>query len=279
MGILITLAAGAAALYVLAALVIWLGQSRLLFYPTTGPYARTPDALDLPWREVTLTTSDAVQVTGWFIEGPTPDAPVVLFLHGNAGDMSSRLETLATLRDLGAATLIIDYRGYGTSEGQPDEAGLYRDGAAAWKWLTEQAGYRPGEIVLFGRSLGGAIAAAIAAEHGCAGLVLESTFVSLPELAGDLYPWLPAARLTRYGFDTAAALARSECPVLIAHSPADEIVPFSHAERLATVRPGTTRLLPLSGTHNEPSLESNRAYRAALGAFIHDVTTPAPVGD
>ena len=273
MSILTTLLTGAVALYLLTALAIWLGQSRLLFYPTTGPYPRTPDAVDLPWRDIALTTRDGLRLTGWFIEGPTADAPVVLFLHGNAGDMSGRLDTLSWLHELGAATFIIDYRGYGTSEGRPTEAGLYLDGAAAWDWLTGEAGYRPGEIVLFGRSLGGAVAAQLAADRGCAGLVLESAFVSLPELAGDLYPWLPAAYLTRYSFDTASALAHTDCPVLLAHSPADEIVPFDHAERLAQVRPESTRLLRLSGTHNEPSFSTNPSYRSAVAAFIERATT------
>lgn len=279
-GVLTAVVALGALFYALAVLAMWWGQSRLVFYPSTGAYPRTPAALGLPWREISLTAADGVGLTAWYVPGPSADAPVVLLLHGNAGDIADRLETLEQLHAIGAATLILDYRGYGTSAGEPNEAGLQRDAEAAWDWLTQTQGQAGDDIVLFGRSLGGAVAARLAADRGAAGLVLESAFVSLPELARYLYPWLPAARLTQYQFDTAAALARTRCPVLIAHSPADEIVPFAHGERLTAIRPEATRLVRLSGTHNEPSLTPGSHYAATMDAFIGAVTAdpaqPAP---
>ncbi len=275
MGTLATLALGAALIYALITLLLFVFQQRLVFFPTHGDYATTPDFIDLSWRDVSLTTDDGVDIAAWFVDGPTNEAPVVLFFHGNAGDMSHRLGTLGALHELGAATLMIDYRGYGRSGGSPSEDGFYRDARAAWQWLTDEADYAPGRIVLFGRSLGGPVAAWLAARTSPAGLVLESAFTSVPELAAYHYPWLPARWLARYDFDTEAALARSDCPVMIAHSPDDEIVPFRHADALADVRPGATQRVRLSGSHNDPSLELDAAWRSALGEFIQRHTVVA----
>jgi hypothetical protein len=265
---------GAAALYATISLLLFMFQQRLVFFPTRGEYPATPGFIDLSWRDVSLMTADGIRIVAWFVDGPDEDAPVVLFFHGNAGDMSHRLGTLNALHDLGAATLMIDYRGYGRSGGSPDETGLYQDARAAWHWLTDEAGYAPDRIVLFGRSLGGPVAAWLAARHEPAGLVLESAFTSMPDLAAHHYPWLPARWLARYDFDTEAAIARSECPLLIAHSADDEIVPFHHADALAAVRPDTTRRVRLSGSHNDPSLEVDEAWRSALGEFIQRHAVP-----
>lgn len=275
MGTITALILGAAALYAIISLLLFTFQQRLVFFPTSGPYAATPGGIDLSWRDVSLTTDDGLRIAAWFIDGPTEDAPLVLFFHGNAGDMSHRLATVSALHELGAATLMIDYRGYGRSEGSPDEQGLYRDARAAWRWLTAEAGYDPGRIVLFGRSIGGPVAAWLAARERPAGLVLESAFTSLPDLAAWHYPWLPARWLTRYKFDTRTTIARTECPVLIAHSPDDEIVPFHHAQALTDVRPDATRQVQLTGSHNAPSLEVDAHWRTALGDFIQRHTRVA----
>lgn len=275
MGTIAVLVFGAAAVYALIALLLFVFQQRLVFFPTGGDYRATPDLIDLSWREVSLTTDDGIRIAAWFIEGPDEDAPVVLFFHGNAGDMSHRLGTLSALHELGAATLIIDYRGYGRSTGSPDETGLYRDARAAWEWLTQEAGYTPDRIAVFGRSLGGSVAAWLAARQEPAALVLESAFTAMPELAAHHYPWLPARWLARYDFDTEAAIARTNCPLLIAHSPDDEIVPFRHADTLAAVRPDATHRVRLRGSHNDPSLEMDSGWRSTLGDFIHRHTAGA----
>jgi len=277
-GLVATIAAlvlGAALVYALIAALLFVFQQGLVFFPTRGDYPATPDFIDLSWHDVSLTADDGTDIAAWFVDGPDDDGPIVLFFHGNAGDMSHRLATVGALHELGAATLMIDYRGYGRSDGSPDEHGLYRDARAAWRWLTGDAAYAPGRIVVFGRSLGGSVAAWLAARHKPAGLVLESPFTSLPDLAAHHYPWLPARWLARYEFDTEAAIARTDCPVLIAHSRDDEIVPFRHAEALAGVRPEATRRVRLSGSHNDPSLELNADWRQALRGFIHRHTVMA----
>lgn len=244
--------------------LLWGFQSRLIFLPATGVYEQTPDAVGLDWREVDLATADGEQLAGWFVPAPAARAPVILFLHGNAGDMQNRLGRIRALHDLGAAVLIIDYRGYGTSTGRPSERGLERDSEAAWAWLTATAGYAPDRIIVHGRSLGAALAARLAANHDPALLVLESAFTSLPALAADVYPWLPARRLTAFAFDTAGALARSRCPVLVAHSADDDIVPVHHGRTLAGIRPDDTTYIALDGGHNDRTLIAGTAFHDAL---------------
>lgn len=263
------------AIYGTLAGLLWGLQAKLIFQPTSGPYERTPDDLGLPWRALRLQASDGVRLAAWYIEAPMPDAPAVLFLHGNAGDMSHRLERLHALHRLGAAVLTLDYRGYGTSAGRPSERGLERDVRAAWEWLTGTAGHAPDRIIVQGRSLGSALAAGLAADRDPGALVLESAFTSLPALAADLYPWLPARRLTRFRFDTAGALARTRCPVVIAHSPADEIVPPQHGRALADIRPGATTFVRLDGGHNAPTLRPGSGFRDAMERLVARVRDSA----
>lgn len=149
------------------------------------------------------------------------------FLHGNAGNISHRLDSLRIFHGLGLDVLILDYRGYGRSEGRPSEEGTYRDARAASRYLVEARGVAPERIVVFGRSIGAAIAAALAVEQRPAALILESGFTSVPDLAADLYPWLPARRLARLHYDTRARLPHVTVPVLIVHSRDDEIISFS----------------------------------------------------
>lgn len=257
--------------YALVAGFLWLAQPQLLFQPATA-ILRTPAQAGLDHEPVRVRTDDGVTLAGWYLPAEDPRAPVVLFLHGNAGNIGDRIESLRQFRDAGAAVLIIDYRGYGDSEGSPSEQGTYRDARAAWDWLTRQRGVPAGRIVVFGRSLGGAVAAHLAARVRPAGLVLESTFTSVPDLAAELYPWLPARWLSRYRYATARYLADVRCPTLVAHARADEIVPFEHARRLARIRPPVVELIELDGGHNDAFLASQPRYTQELAAFLRRVT-------
>lgn len=271
------------AVYLAAVAALWLLQDHLVYHPgvPSREVVRSPADAGLEHRDIRLQTDDGVALAGWYVPAPAADAPVVLFFHGNAGNIGHRLETLRLLHDAGLSSLIIDYRGFGDSEGQPSEAGTYRDADAAWRWLTIDQAVPPQRIVLFGRSLGGAVAAELAARTGPAGLVLESAFTSLPDLAAALYPWIPVRLLIRYQYDTADALRRFEGPILVAHSPADELIPFAHAQRLAAIHPGRTELFELSGKHDEAFFVSQPAYGRALAAFAHRATrhrAPADAG-
>ena len=196
---------------------------------------------------------------------------VALIMHGNAGNMSQRMDTIAMFHRLGYGVLIFDYRGYGRSTGRPSEEGLYRDAVAAWDYLTRQRGIAPGQIVLFGESLGGAVAAWLAAHERPGALVLSSVFTSAPELAADLYPWLPTRWLVRLRYDTRAALTQINCPVLVAHSPDDEIIPFRHGQMLYEAAPEPKAFLQLAGGHNDGFIFMRPAWVNALASFLSNL--------
>ncbi|MDX1605666.1 MAG: alpha/beta hydrolase [Candidatus Competibacterales bacterium] len=255
--------------YAALVLALYLFQDRLLYLPGVPGRAleATPAALGLDYETVEPRTADGLTLHGWFVPHPKPRG-VLLFCHGNAGNISHRLDSIRVFHELGLSVLIFDYRGYGRSEGRPSEAGTYRDAEAAWEYLTGTRGIPPGRIVVFGRSLGAAVAAELATRVRPAALILESAFTSAPELAGELYPWLPARHLTRFRYATIDALARLEAPLLIIHARGDEIVPYAHARRLFEAAPEPWRLLELRGGHNDGFLVSIGIYRSGLDAFL-----------
>jgi hypothetical protein len=257
-------------LYLLLCLYLFLMQGRLLFYPNlpSRKVTATPAQRGLDFEPVTITTSDHVRITGWFV--PAQEAKgVLLFFHGNAGNISHRLDSLAIFHRLGLSTLIIDYRGYGESEGRISEQGTYLDGEAAWRYLIETKGINPEEIIIFGRSLGGAIAAHLAARTNPAGVVLESVFTSAPDLAAQLYPVFPVRLLARYQYDVKKAVESIGAPVLVIHSRDDEIIPFGHGLKVYEAAAAPKEFLPIRGGHNEGFLLSGATYLQGLARFIH----------
>jgi hypothetical protein len=192
----------------------------------------------------------------------------VLFFHGNAGNISHRLDSLSVFHRLGFNTLIFDYRGYGQSEGSPSEDGIYRDAEAALTYLREDRGIPLKTIVYFGRSLGGSVAAWLAARTSPGALIVESSFTSAPDMAAQLYPLLPARMLTRLRYNTLEYLTRVTCPVLIIHSAEDEIIPFQHGQRLFAAAPEPKRFLEIHGDHNMGFLNSGPRYEQGLQEFL-----------
>lgn len=263
--------------YVALLLAMYFGQSSLLYLPDlpTRELVASPRDIGLAHEDVHLQTADGVRLHGWYL--PAPDARgTLLFLHGNAGNISHRLDSLRIFHDLGLAVLIIDYRGYGQSEGRPSEAGLQEDALAAWRHLVETRQVPPERIVLFGRSLGASLAAWLAAHRPSAGVILESAFISVPELAAELYPWLPARRLARLRHDTLEAVARAGAPVLVAHSPDDEIIPYRHGRALYEAAPSARQFLTLRGDHNSGFLLTGADYVQGLASFLDDVLPRSP---
>lgn len=253
-------------LYLGLTLLLFLFQARFIYFPTRRLEA-SPARIGLAYESVTLVTEDGVKLSAWFI--PAPEARgALLFFHGNAGNISHRLTSIEQFHRLGLHVFIIDYRGYGQSEGQPTEAGTYRDAAAAWRYLTEERGFKPEQIVIFGRSLGGAVGAWLAQNQPPAALILESTFTSIPDMAARQFPFLPTRLLARIRYNTLERLPQVTCPVLIIHSPADEIIPYSHGRRLFEVANEPKAFLELQGGHNEGFMLSSPAYEAGLEAFI-----------
>lgn len=251
------------------ALLLYVSQPRLLFFPTRSIEA-SPQQAGLIYEDVSLTTDDGLRLGAWYV--PALQARgVILFCHGNGGNISHRLDSLLLFHGLGYACLIFDYRGYGTSDGSPDEAGTYLDSQAAWRYLVSEKGFAKEQIILFGRSLGGAVAAHLAGQVEPAGLILESVFTSVPDMAADLYPLLPVRLLCRYKYDTRKALARVRCPVLVVHSPDDEIIPFAHGRALLQAANPPKTFLEIHGDHNSGFLQSKEGYAQGLADFFKTV--------
>jgi fermentation-respiration switch protein FrsA (DUF1100 family) len=260
------LAVGGAA-YAALLVMVFLLQGCLIYFPDTGRQSlRKPRDAGLDYETVWLTTEDNVRIEAWYVPAPAARGAVLL-AHGNAGTISHRVDYAPLFHRLGYSLLLLEYRGYGRSEGTPSEEGTYADARAAWRHLTER-GFPPERIVLVGESLGGAVVARLAADERPGALVLASTFVSVPELAAQLYPWLPARWLARYRYDTLEALDHVSSPVLIAHSREDDIVPFRHGERLFAAVKGPKAFLELAGGHNDGFLFTRDAWREALGRFL-----------
>jgi fermentation-respiration switch protein FrsA (DUF1100 family) len=255
--------------YVVLAVALFFYQPNLLYFPDipTREIEATPEVLGLDYEPLTLITSDDEQLDAWFVPAD-PARGTVLFCHGNAGNISHRLDSIRLFHELGLSVLIFDYRGYGQSTGKPTEKGTYRDADAVWQHLVEQRGIPAEHIILFGRSLGATIAANLATRQTAAGVILESAFTSVPDVAATLYPWLPVRWLSRYQYNTRKLLADIHSPVLIVHSRDDEIIPYSSGERLYAAANEPKQFLELRGGHNDGFMVSGDYYIKALDGFI-----------
>jgi fermentation-respiration switch protein FrsA (DUF1100 family) len=245
---------------------MYLQQPVMTFMPF-GDVHETPSDWGLQFEDVYLDTGDGVRLHGWYVPHSTARG-TLLFFHGNAGNVSHRRDSIEIFHRLGLNVFILDYRGYGRSEGWPSEAGLYRDAETAWSHLTGSRGIAPAEIIVFGRSLGGAVAAQLAARVQPGVVILESSFNSARDVARALFPLLSRLVFLRYEFPVAAHLARVERPALILHSPDDEIMPYRLGERLFAAAREPKQLVTLQGDHNGGFLLSQPRYEQALDAFL-----------
>jgi fermentation-respiration switch protein FrsA (DUF1100 family) len=225
--------------------------------------------LGRPWEDLTIAASDGTQLNAWFFPAKTnsPRARlVVLVCHGNGGNISHRLKLYDVLLATGVNVLAFDYRGYGRSEGRPNEAGTYLDAQAAYAWLRH-CGFSGKEIIAYGESLGGGVASELVLREPCAGLVLQSTFTSVPDLAAELYPFLPVRLLGGIRYDTRSRLSQIHLPVLVLHSRSDSLIPFHHAERNFEAANQPKALCEINGDHND-AVEEHGRFADALDRFL-----------
>ncbi len=255
-----------AVVYIIFTGFFFVFQSQYIYYPERILSA-DPGSIGLYFESVSFETVDGVKLSGWFVPSESSRG-VILFCHGNAGNISHRLESIQIFHRLGLDIFIFDYRGYGQSEGKPTEHGTYKDAEAAWQYLIEERQVKPNEIIVFGRSLGGAVASWLAQNHTPRALIIESTFTSLADIAAKLYPYLPVRLLLRFEYNTAEHLGRVNYPVLIVHSRDDEIMPFSHGRQLFEMANEPKEFLEITGTHNEGFITSGKHYEEGLNAFI-----------
>jgi len=244
-------------------------QSHLIYYPRAELVA-TPKAINLSYEAVFFETEDGVKLSGWFIPVKRPRG-VVLFCHGNAGNVSHRLDSIQVFNRLGLSVFIFDYRGYGQSEGKPSEKGTYLDAEAARRYLIQERQVSSSEIIFFGRSLGGSIAAHLAKDYPPKALILESTFTSIRDMAATIYPFLPISLLVRFQYTTIDYLQKVKCPLLVIHSPDDDLIPFCQGRRLFQAAGEPKEFLEISGGHNEGFIQSAERYEEGLNAFIGNI--------
>lgn len=255
-------------IYVGLCLVLYLFQGRLVFHPSNSLVA-TPGESGLVYEDVYLKSGDA-RIHAWYI--PSDDAQLtILFCHGNAGNISHRMETLSLLNNMAANVLIFDYAGFGRSSGKPSEVQTYRDVEAAWRFLIEEKSAKPQQIVLFGRSLGGAIATWLAARESPGALILESTFTSIVAMGTKLYPIFPVNLLARVRYDSSKLIGKVTSPILIIHSRDDESIPFKHGLALYNSAKETKEFLEIRGAHNSGFLDSGTDYIIPLESFLRKV--------
>ncbi len=246
--------------------VIYFKQDSMIYLPRKE-MLQTPDETGLEYEEISFMTKDGIRISGWYIEAEN-EKGVLLFCHGNAGNISYRLDSIRIFNSLNVSVFIFDYRGYGNSHGKPSEHGTYLDADAAWDYLINVMRKSPETIVVFGRSLGGAVAAEIALRKSPAGLILESGFTSVPDFGRKLYPWLPVKLILKYKYSTAEKIGRIKCPKLIIHSSEDDIVPVEHGRKLYEKACQPKEFLEIRGGHNDGFLVSGITYTEGLRKFF-----------
>jgi fermentation-respiration switch protein FrsA (DUF1100 family) len=250
-------------------------------YHPSRAFMATGAELRRPFENVFFETSDGVKLNGWFFPAGTNShqSPVTfLVCHGNGGNISHRLELYRILLETGINVFVFDYRGYGLSQGRPSEEGTYQDSQAALRWLQKRGLSR---VIVYGESLGGGVASELCLREHTLGLVLQSTFTSIPDIGAELFPWLPVRRLSKIKYDTLAKLPRITVPILVMHSRNDGLIPFRHGERLFAAAHEPKLFWEIEGDHNRPLSDAAR-FRAGIEKFLGVVeagTRPSAKGE
>lgn len=245
--------------------VLALLENSLVFHPVTAARDWVPPPID-EFEEIRLASADGTPIHAWWLPRPGSER-TVLYLHGNAGNLSHRGNSVVKLRKLlDASVLILDYPGYGKSGGAPTEAGCYLAGDAGYQWLTQAQGRDPKQLILYGASLGGGVALNLATRHPHHALVLLKTFTSAPDVGARWFPWVPVRWIMRNRFDNLDRIKGLRTPVFIAHGTADDIIPFEHGERLYAAAGEPKAFLKLDGQNHNDALSEN--FFQELRAFL-----------
>ena len=251
-------------------------EDKFIFHPS-AEIVLTPRHVGLEFQDLFFTTADGVRLNGWFIQHREADLTLVWF-HGNAGNIGHRVENIRLLHDkLRINIFIFDYRGYGRSEGHISEAGTYRDGVAALEFVGKQLGVKSENLILFGRSLGAAVAAEMASRFDSRALILETPFVSIREMAKSVFPLLPIGSLLQTRYDNLEKIAKIKVPLLVLHGDRDEVIPYEHGRRVFNAAPEPKYFYTISGaSHNDTYIVGGDAYFQRLRSFIETVMTSRP---
>ena len=254
-------------------MLVALFQSKLIYFPSRT-IELTPASVGLTFEDISLTTQDGVKISTWWV--PQRDArATVLFFHGNAGNNGDRIPELQTLHALGYNVLIVDYRGYGNSEGSPGETGTYLDAQAAWQHLTQSRGLSARSIVIVGESIGGAVAIDLAHRVSPGAFVVQSSFTRLSDIAALHYPFLPVRWMLRHRYDSIDKVGEITCPKLFFHGAEDLLIPLANGKALFEAAANPKEFVVTPGEHNDGGFMYADAYAAKLREFI-DAAVPVP---
>ena len=248
----------------------------MTFLETWLVYPRPPLARSdwrpagLSFEDIHFTSSDGTRLHGWFVPHPNPKR-FILYCHGNGEQVADNADVVTMFRDkLLASVFIFDYRGYGHSEGSPTEAGCIADAAAAQRWLAERAGIQPNEVVLVGRSLGGGVVTALAAEQGAKALVLQNTFPTMPDVAAVHYPWLPVRWVMKNRYDSVTRIRKYKGPLFQSHGTADTLIPLGMSRQLYDASPSPNKqFMELPGLGHDHLPPSH--YFRELATFLDHI--------
>jgi fermentation-respiration switch protein FrsA (DUF1100 family) len=265
--------------YVGAAIVLKASERSLIYVPGDREVPDPPASFALRHRSVEFLTADSVRLHAWVV--PAAAAPAdssgwwLLINHGNYGNIGygERPEFYAYARDIGVNLFAYDYRGFGRSEGRPDEQGVYLDAEAAYRYVTESLRVPAERIMLFGHSLGTGVATELAIRLPAAALVLEAPYTSLPDVGQEAYPWLPVRFLAGERYETIAKIGRVTIPKLIFHSPEDDIVPYAHGQRVFEAAAEPNRFITVRGGHAGAFRDDRTAYFGAIRELVDSLRT------
>ena len=265
MNVVVGIAAGLA----LVVVGIRLFEGRFIYFPPRYPAEfESPEKYGLRVEEVWLRAEDNVRLNAWYLPSPSASKVLLLF-HGNATNLGTDLPRLQFFARLGVSLFEVDYRGYGKSQGSPDEAGLYRDANAAYRYLVEARGYKPRDILLHGQSLGGAVAIHLASRRECGGLIVESSFTSAREMARRMFLLPLLEYVPKSRFDSLRKIGQVRCPVLIVHGTQDQVIPFSMGQELYQAAREPKSFLPVEGAgHADSFVVGSERYLERLRKFL-----------
>jgi fermentation-respiration switch protein FrsA (DUF1100 family) len=267
-----TVVAIAVAAYLAILVLLRLNEGRLIYFP--GPERHLvppPPQLGLPVQRVKIPTEDGLTLVSWLIPADSsPGGLWLLICHGNAGNLSEfdRPVHYAGLRQLGLNILAFDYRGYGENEGVPTEQGLYRDADAAYQYLREEVGVPANRIVVFGHSLGSAVAVDLASRVPTAGLIVEGAPTSVRQRGQELYPYIPVRWISGTRFDSIDKISKVLVPKLFLHAVGDDVIPIAHGRRLYQAAPAPKTFIELRGGHGDAFDVDSTNYFGSIGRFL-----------
>jgi pimeloyl-ACP methyl ester carboxylesterase len=248
------------------ALDLYVRQRSFIFRPSKDDLG-SPSRYDLLFDDFYLTCADQVKIHCWWIEGRQKEKAIIFF-PGSVGNKTHELASIHVLSALSASLMVIDYPGYGKSEGRPSEGKCYRAAEAAWDFVTREKRFQGPDVILYGRSLGTAMVTYLAARHHCGGLVFHSGFTSIPDIASRLYPYLPVHLFCHTRMNSLKRIAQCNCSVLVFHSASDEFIPIRFADRIYARAKPPKRFVHFEGSHGGNQWHSDPKVRTALVELV-----------